>query len=91
MLQVKQGFYTLAQNKQLVKTIESEVNNATESLRLVEGRYQAGLGQFLDVLDAQSTLTKARTDLVNSKFAVDQARAALAHAVGAAPPRLASK
>ena len=59
-------------------------------MRLAEGRYRAGVGTFIDVTDAQAALLTAQTNRVNAQSAVDQARAALAHAIGAplpAPPR----
>lgn len=64
-------------------TSDAEVANTLEALRLVEGRYKAGLGAFLDVLDAQTALIKADSNRVNARTSVDQARAALAHAIGA--------
>ena len=64
-------------------TSDAEVANALEALRLVEGRYKAGLGAFLDVLDAQTAFIKADSNRVNARTSVDQARAALSHAIGA--------
>jgi len=79
---VSQTYLNLVTAEQGVVTAESEVANAQETLRLVDGRYQAGLGTFLDVLDAQSALVTAQTNLVNAKSAVDQARASMNHAIG---------
>ncbi|MGV8125036.1 MAG: TolC family protein [Candidatus Xenobiia bacterium LiM19] len=67
---------------QRISTAEAEVANAEETSRLIDGRYKAGLGTFLDVLDAQDALVTARTNLVNAQSALDLARAALAHAIG---------
>lgn len=60
---------------------EAQVTNAQEALRLAEGRYRAGIGVFLDVLDAQTDLDGANTNRVNARTSLDRARAALAHAV----------
>jgi outer membrane protein TolC len=79
---VSQSYLNLKTAEQRVKTADAEVANAEESLRLIQGRYQAGLGTFLDVLDAQTALVTAKTNRINAITAVDQARAALAHAVG---------
>lgn len=67
---------------QRITTAEAEVSNAEETVRLIDGRYKAGLGTFLDVLDAQQALVTARTNRVNAQSALDLARAALSHAIG---------
>jgi len=79
---VSQAYVNLRTAEQRVTTADAEVANAQESVRLTQGRYQAGLGTFLDVLDAQTALLTAQTNRVNAETAVDQARAALAHATG---------
>lgn len=78
---VAQVYLNLITAKQRVTTTIAEVANAEESLHLVVGRYEAGVGIFLDVLDAQTALTTANTNRVNAQSALEQARAALAHAV----------
>jgi len=65
-----------------ITTAEAEVTNAEETVRLIDGRYKAGLGTFLDVLDAQQALVTAKTNHVNAQSALDLARAALSHAIG---------
>lgn len=80
---VSKSYLDLKTAEQRVLTSDAEVANALEALRLVEGRYKAGLGAFLDVLDAQTALIKADSNRVNARTSVDQARAALAHAIGA--------
>lgn len=80
---VSQAYLNLKTAEQRVITADAEVINAEESVRLITGRYQAGLGTFLDVLDAQTALVTARTNRVNALSAVNQARAAMARAIGA--------
>ncbi len=79
---VSQAWLNLKTAEQRAATAEAEVANATEAVRLTEGRYKSGLGTFLDVIDAQTALVTADTNRVNSLSAVNQARAALAHAIG---------
>ncbi|NLN75659.1 MAG: TolC family protein [Armatimonadetes bacterium] len=79
---VSRGYVDLKTAEQRVITSEAEVANALEALRLVEGRYKSGLGTFLDVLDAQTAYINADSNKVNAHFSVDQARSALAHAIG---------
>ena len=82
---VSQAYLNLKTAEQRIATADAEVANAKESLRLLEGRYQSGLGTLLDVLDAQTALLTATTNRVNNQSLVDQARAAMVHAIGGAP------
>lgn len=79
---VAQAYLNLQTARQRLATAEEEVANAEESLRLIEGRYRAGVGLMLEVLDAQNALLTARTNRVNAQSALDQANASLARAVG---------
>ena len=82
---VTQSYLNLKTAEQHVATSETELANAQEGLRLAQGRYKAGLGVFLEVLDAENALVTAATNRVNALNALDQARAALAHSVNADP------
>lgn len=79
---VSQAYLNLRTAQQRLVTAGAQVKNAAEALRLAEGRYRAGLGVFIDILDAQAALDTAQTNQVNAQSSVDQARAALAHATG---------
>ncbi len=78
---VSQAFLNVITAQQRVRITAAAVANAEESLKLAVGRYRAGVGIFLDVLDAQNALFTANGNRVNADAALDQARAALAHAV----------
>jgi outer membrane protein TolC len=80
---VSQAYLDLKTAEQRVVTAQAQVVNAEEALRLATGRYRSGIGVFIDVLDAQTSVDVAGTNLVNSQTAVDQARAAYARATGA--------
>ena len=79
---VSQAYLNEKLAAQRVVQANDEVTNAQVSVDLAEGRYRAGIGIFLDVTDAQQALLTAQTDRVNARSALDQARAALAHAIG---------
>jgi outer membrane protein TolC len=79
---VAQAYLNLQTARQRLTTAEAEVANAEEALRLIEGRYRAGVGLMVEVLDAQNSLLTARTNHVNARSALDQANAAMARAVG---------
>ncbi len=57
-------------------------SDAREAARIAEGRYGAGLGSFLEVLDAQSALLTASNQSVSAHLAAWEARAAFDRAVG---------
>lgn len=82
---VSQAYLNEKTAEQRLVTANSEVTNAQEGVRLAQGRYNAGFGIFLDVLDAQTALVTAQTNQVNAQSSVNQARAALAHALNSDP------
>ena len=90
MTDVAQAYLNEKTAEQRLVTARAEVTNAQEAVRLAQGRYSAGLGIFLDVLDAQATLVTAQTNVVNAQTSINQARASLAHALNG-DPLLASK
>ena len=79
---VSQSYVNLKTAEQRVATAEAQVANALEALRLAQGRYQAGFATFVDVITAQGQLLTAQTNQVNARSQLNQARAALRHAVG---------
>jgi outer membrane protein len=79
---VTQAYYTLRNAEQRVQVANNEVTNATEQLRIAEGRYRNGLGLFQDILTAQAALVQAHNDQVTTQISVDNARAAINHAIG---------
>lgn len=81
---VATAYLDLKTAEQRLEAAEAAEINARETVRLSEGRYKAGLGIFLDVLDAQAQLLLAETNRVNAIAARSVARAALARAVGMA-------
>lgn len=80
--EVSRAFLDVKTAEQRMAASEASVANATEALRLIEGRYRAGLGTFVDVLDAQTAAVTARTNQVNARSALDQSLAALDRATG---------
>lgn len=87
---VSQAYLNLRTAEQRVTTADAEVANAEESVRLATGRWRAGVGIFLDVLDAQAALVTAETNRVNAEALVQQARAALSRAIGTPLPGTAA-
>jgi outer membrane protein len=63
-------------------TAQAQVQIARELLRVSEGRYQGGIGQFLEVTDAQNLLFSAERTLAQTESNVRVATARLQRAVG---------
>ena len=58
------------------------VSSAEESAEVAFGRYKAGVGNILDVLNAQSALADARQQFIQASLNWNIARAALAQSMG---------
>jgi len=84
--QVEQNIANTSLNSQAqheaIRAAGQELAAAQESYRLATGRYQAGVGIFLDVLNAQTTLSNARSNLVTTILAYDSAQLDLLQALG---------
>lgn len=64
IFQVWSSYFNLQTAAQQVKTSEDLLNSARQSHDVALGRYKAGVGGFLDLLAAQSTLANARAQRV---------------------------
>lgn len=80
--EVARAYLNLETAHQRVAAATAQEANARETLRLSTGRYNAGLGILLDVLDAQQALVTAETNRVNAEAVVELARATLNYAIG---------
>ncbi len=81
-LEVRQAWHDLAAALQRLEEARHAVEWAKESLKIVEDRYQEGLTTLVELLDAETRLTGARTREVSAQRDVMLARAALDLAVG---------
>jgi outer membrane protein TolC len=72
--------YGLAEQT-IVLATETEAS-AQEDFNLVQEKYNLGAATILDILDAQESLTRAKTDRVNTDFDLALAAAALENAMG---------
>lgn len=85
-LQVALDVWTAYQNlvtaTQSLRSTADLMDSAEQSERVALGRYKAGVGSMLDVLNAQSALASARQQRIQSTFNWNINRAALAQAMG---------
>jgi outer membrane protein TolC len=82
-LQVRTYYSDFIEAKEVLDSQEKVQEEADESLREAKARAEAGTGTQLDVLDAETSLTQARTTMVNAKHDFATAKARLQRAIGA--------
>jgi outer membrane protein len=82
-LQVRTAYSGFIEAKEVLDSQEKVQEEADEALREAEARAAAGTGTQLDVLDAQTSLTQARTTRIQALHDYDTARARLERAIGA--------
>lgn len=91
-LQVALDVWTAYQNlttaTQSIRTTDTLLASAEQSERVALGRYRAGVGSILDVLNAQSALAAARQQHIQARLDWNVSRAALAKAIGSLDGRL---
>lgn len=80
--EVSTAFVVLETALRRLTTAQAQVQIARELLRVSEGRYQGGIGQFLEVTDAQNLLFSAERTLAQTESSVRLARAQLERAIG---------
>lgn len=82
-LNVRTSYSDFIEAKEVLESQNKVQEQAEESLREANARFDAGTGTQLDVLDAETSLTQARTTLVTAQHDYAAARARLERAIGA--------
>jgi outer membrane protein len=85
-LNVRTSYSDFIEAKEVLDSQVKVQEQAEESLREANARFDAGTGTQLDVLDAETSLTQARTTLVQSQHDYAAARARFERAVGTGIP-----
>lgn len=81
-LDVWRAYHTLRTAAQSISAARALVESAQQAYRVAFGRYKAGVGNILDVLNAQSALATAMQQSVQATLNWNVARAALAQSIG---------
>ena len=81
-LEVKNAFLLLHEAAKQVRVAKKAIEQAEENFRINTERYREQVGTATDVIDAQSLLTKARSDHDNSLGDYNISRARLERAMG---------
>jgi outer membrane protein TolC len=81
-LDVWTAYQNLTTTTQNLRTTADLLDSAEQSERMALGRYKAGAGIMLDVLNAQTTLASARQQRIQANLNWNISRAAFAQAMG---------
>ncbi|HTA94608.1 MAG TPA: TolC family protein, partial [Verrucomicrobiae bacterium] len=81
-LEVRTAYSDFIEAKEVLDSQEKVQEEADEALREAKARTDAGTGTQLDVLDAETALTQARTTQIQALHDYDTARAKLQRAIG---------
>ncbi|MBS2035995.1 TolC family protein [bacterium] len=82
IMEVSQAYANLRGAEQRVMTAELQVASADATVNIASARYRAGLGTFLELVDAQQAALQSAINRVNAQLNLEQTRAALNHALG---------
>jgi TolC family type I secretion outer membrane protein len=82
-LDVRTAYSDFIEAQEVLESQHKVQEQAEESLREANARFDAGTGTQLDVLDAETSLTQARTTQVQAQHDYAAARARLERAIGA--------
>ena len=81
-LEVRTDYSSLIEARETMESQQKVQEEAEEALRLAKARSEAGTGTRLDVLNAETQLTQARTTQVQALHDYDVARARFERAIG---------
>jgi outer membrane protein len=81
-LDVEQSYLKLVELEQRIKANEAAAKAAKENLDLANGRYQVGVGNIIEVSDAQALYTSAQTTYVRALYDYKIADAQFQRAIG---------
>lgn len=81
-LDVQQAWLSLKEAMERLDVTEKALGQAEEDMRVSQGRYKEGLGNILEVIDAQTALTRAKTNRVAAVYDIAGAGAKLDRATG---------
>jgi TolC family type I secretion outer membrane protein len=81
-LDVWSAYHSLSTAIQTLRTTADLLASAEQSAKVALGRYKAGVGSILDVLNAQSALANAQQQRIQAFFSWNIARVTLAQSMG---------
>lgn len=82
LLEIQQSYITLTESEERIVTAELTVRQAKENHEIAIGRYAAGVGNPIEVTDAEVTLSLAKVAHIDALFDYKVAAASLEKAMG---------
>jgi outer membrane protein TolC len=82
LLEVNQSYADMESAKVRIEVMESTLQKARDNLEIAQGRYEAGVGPYLEVTDAQLSAVNAETDRIQALYDYFLAAARLMKAIG---------
>jgi outer membrane protein TolC len=82
LLEVNQAYADMESAKVRIDVMESTLQKARENLEIAQGRYEAGVGPYIEVTDAQLSAVNAETDRIQALYDYYLAIARLLRAMG---------
>jgi outer membrane protein len=86
-MQAEQALAQVADAGARLRPVGAAVETAREALKLAEGRYEAGTGNQVELLDAQAALANAEASQIRARYDLALAWTALRSALGRLPER----
>lgn len=86
--EVSEAVLNLEEAQQRFTATDAGLQSAEENFRLASERYRVGVGNSIEVSEAQRLLVQARAQLLQARFDVELARGRLYRLVGALTPEL---
>jgi outer membrane factor, OMF family len=83
--QIERSYFTLQTSQENIQTNRVAVEQSTEGLRLARLRFQAGVGTQLEVSNAETSLTRAQTNLLSATIDYNRALTSLQRFVSKLP------
>lgn len=82
LFEVKQAYLNLQEAEERIAVAELTVRQARENLEIANGRYAAGVGNPIEVTDAEVAYASAQTDYIQALFDYKSAQASIEKAMG---------
>ena len=79
---VREAYLNMIEAEKRIDTSQVTVEQAEENLKIAEVRYSAGVGTNTEVIDAQVSLTKAKTNYIQAMYDFNTNKASLIKAMG---------